>query len=175
MSCLGWKGGIGTSSRVVDVEGETGIVGVLVQSNFGGLLTIDGVQMPDLSPEQENAVDGSSIMMIVATDLPLSGHLLQRAARRATFGLARTGSRGGHGDYVIALSTTYRNDDRAVLRDAFMRSRGLIDHVFPSVADATEEAILNSMFMATRVVGRDGNTREALPIGQVVERLEARG
>lgn len=177
MSCLGWKGGIGTSSRVVDVEGETGIVGVLVQSNFGGLLTIDGVQMPDLSPEQEDAVDGSSIMMIVATDLPLSGHLLQRAARRATFGLARTGSRGGHGsgDYVIALSTTYRNDDRAVLRDAFMRSRGLIDHVFPSVADATEEAILNSMFMATRVVGRDGNTREALPIGQVVERLEARG
>jgi len=56
-----------------------------------------------------------------------------------------------------------------------MRSRGLIDHVFPSVADATEEAILNSMFMATRVVGRDGNTREALPIGQVVKRLEARG
>ncbi len=176
MSCLGRKGGIGRSSRMIDVEGEAGTVGVLVQSNFGGLLTIDGIQMPDLSPEQEDAADGSSITMIVATDLPLSGHLLQRAARRATFGLACTGSRGGHGsgDYVIGFSKTYRNEDKPGLRDAFRQNRGLIDIVFPAVADATEEAILNSMFKATRVVGRDGNTREALPIDQVLDRLGLR-
>ena len=115
-------------------------------------------------------------MMIVTTDLPLSGHLLQRTARRATFGLARTGSRVGHGsgDYVIAFSKTSRNEDKPGLRDAFRQNRGLIDIVFPAVADATEEAILNSMFKATRVVGRDGNTREALPIDQVLDRLGLR-
>ena len=110
-------------------------------------------------------------MMIVTTDLPLSGHLLQRTARRATFGLARTGSRGGHGsgDYVIAFSKTYRNEDKPGLRDAFRQNRGLIDIVFPAVADATEEAILNAMLAAETLTGINGYTVPALPHDRLSE------
>ena len=184
-SAFGWKGGIGTASRRVEIGGERRCIGVLVQSNFGGTLTINGVPMTGLEregreeredPPQESL--GSSIMIIVATDLPLSSRLLQRLARRAAFGLARTGSSGSHGsgDYVIAFSTTYRttpSDDPIVT--ALRENEGVIDTAFKAVADATEEAILNSMFMAVTVTGRDGHTRRALPIERVVARLRACG
>ena len=113
---------------------------------------------------------GSSIMMIIATDLPLSARLLNRICKRATFGLARTGSNGGHGsgDYVIAFSTTYRDGSQQKIREALAQREGLIDRVFTAVADATEESIYNAMFKATTLVGRDGHTRHALDIDQAL-------
>ena len=187
-SAFGFKGGIGTSSRLVEIGGERGVVGVLVQSNFGGALTIAGVSLADLRPRAPvgprtpaaptDAAQGSSIMMVVATDLPLSNRLLGRLAKRATFGLARTGSQGGHGsgDYVIAFSTTYRQPAAmAGARAALARDESLMDAAFRAVADATEEAIVNSLFQAERMVGRDGHTREALPVDQVVAILRQHG
>jgi D-aminopeptidase len=201
-SAFGFKGGIGTSSRLVELGGESGIVGVLVQSNFGGRLTIDGVAMSDLQPpaparrprgsppprggraepgRQGVAGDdpsGASIMIVVATDLPLSNRLLNRVAKRATIGMARAGGAGGHGsgDYVIAFSTTYRIPDAMPgARQALAEDESAIDGAFQAVADATEEAILNSLFRARTVVGRDGNRREAIPLDGVRERLRRAG
>jgi D-aminopeptidase len=174
---FGFKGGIGTSSRRVELGDQPGIIGVLVQSNFGGRLAIDGVPMHDVQAPARDAL-GASLMIIVATDLPLSNRLLNRVAKRATLGMARVGSGGGHssGDYVIAFSTTYRSPDqmatsRAVLAD----NERAIDVVFQAVADATEEAILNSLFRAHTVVGRDGHTHAALPLDAVLERLRRAG
>jgi len=178
MSAFGYKGGIGTSSRIVEVGGEPAIVGVLVQSNFGGRLTIDGVPMHDLQPPALTAPKDASLMVIVATDLPLSNRLLNRVSKRATLGMARTGSSGGHGsgDYVIAFSSTYRAPETmAKARESLAANESVIDVVFQAVADATEEAILNSMFRAHTVVGCDGHTREALPLEPVLERLRQAG
>jgi D-aminopeptidase len=173
MSALGFKGGIGTSSRVVEVGGQAGVVGVLVQSNFGGRLAIDGVAMSDLQAPVHDHGLGASLMMVVATDVPLSNRLLSRVARRATLGMARVGSSG---DYVIGFSTTYRSAGAMpAARRALADNEGGIDVVFQAVADATEEAILNSLFRAETVVGRDGNTREALPVDVVVDRLRRAG
>ena len=197
MSAFGFKGGIGTSSRLVEVGGDSCVVGVLVQSNFGGRLVISGVPMHDLQPVLprplgegrdlqpvlprplgEGRGEGSSLMMIVATDVPLSNRQLNRVSKRATLGMARTGSSGGHGsgDYVIAFSTTYRTPAlMSGARQALDEHEGAIDTVFQAVADATEEAILNSLFKAQTVVGRDGNTREALPLDMVLQRLRKAG
>ena len=178
MSAFGFKGGIGTSSRVVEVGGQGGVVGVLVQSNFGGRLIIHGVPMDDLQAQPRESAHGASLMMIVATDLPLSNRLLNRVSKRATLGMARTGSGGGHGsgDYVIAFSTSYRSPlAMPGARAALAGNESAIDVVFQATADATEEAILNSMFRAHTVVGRDGNTREALPLDTVLERLQRAG
>ena len=177
MSEFGFKGGIGTSSRMAEVGDDSGVVGVLVQSNFGGRLIIDGVPMHDLQPRVQ-PTSGASLMMIVATDIPLSNRLLNRVSKRATLGMARTGSTGGHGsgDYVIAFSTTYRASElMRGARRALDTNEGAIDNVFQAVADATEEAILNSLFRAHTVVGRDGHTREALPLDLVVDRLRKAG
>ncbi len=176
MTAFGFKGGIGTASRILEIAGERATLGVLVQANFGGRLTISGIPMDELrSPPPPPPSSGSSIMMIVATDLPLSNRLLFRVCKRATFGLARTGSSGGHGsgDYVIGFSTTYRRQDAMPgIREALARQEGVIEAAFQAVADATEEAILNAMFKAERMVGRDGHTREALPIDRVLEILD---
>jgi D-aminopeptidase len=177
---FGFKGGIGTSSRVVDVGGQTGTIATLVQSNFGGRLTIDGVSMEEVQREARAArsTAGASLMMIVATDLPLSNRLLNRVSKRATLGMARTGASGGHssGDYVIAFSTTYRAEDtmRAVRRELAANERA-VDVVFQAVADATEEAILNSLFRARTIVGANGNTLQALPLDAVLQRLRRAG
>ena len=177
-SAFGFKAGIGTSSRTVSIGGQEATLGVLVQSNFGGRLTIAGVSMDDLQAASRPVVDrGSSIMIVLATDLPLSNRLLNRLAKRATFGLARTGSSGGHGsgDYVIAFSTTYRQPDVMMpVREVLGDDEGSIDAAFQAAADATEEAILNSLFQAERMVGRDDHVREALPVDRVIEILKAR-
>jgi D-aminopeptidase len=171
MSTFGFKGGIGTSSRIIEINGEPGRIGVLVQSNFGGRFHLKGISMAEIAtfPQPPTKL-GSSIMMIIATDLPLSNRLLNRICKRATFGLARTGSNGGHGsgDYVIAFSTTYRNGSQQKIRDALTQREGIIDRVFTAVADATEESIYNAMFKATTLVGRDGHTRHALDIDQAL-------
>ena len=174
-----FKAGIGTASRVVEIGGQRGTIGVLVQSNFGGRLAIAGVSMEALQPQRpEPPKTGSSIMMVVATDLPLCNRLLNRVAKRATFGLARTGSSGGHGsgDYVLAFSTTYRQAGvMGEIRQALERNEGGIDAAFQATADATEEAIINSLLQAERMVGRDGHARECLPVEQAEEMLREAG
>ncbi|MFN7541931.1 MAG: P1 family peptidase [Acidobacteriota bacterium] len=153
--CFGWKGGIGTSSR--QVSGHT--VGVLVQSNYGGDLRIAGMPFPSGRPGPASA-DGS-IMIVVATDAPLEHRALSRLASRAIWGLGRTGSTGsnGSGDYAIAFST-FRNPISPLRGD-------LLSPLFQAVIEATEEAVLNSLFLARTIVG-NGLRVEALPVDRVV-------
>ena len=175
---FGWKGGIGTSSRVLPSALGGWTVGVLVQSNFGGILQVLGAPVGrelgqyafkrDVESPAERG-DGS-IVMIVATDAPLSDRNLRRLAARAIMGLSRTGSSAanGSGDYVIAFSTNAR------VRRAFNARRLTIEELaneemsglFEGAVEATEEAIYNSLFEATTVSG-SGHTAEAIPLDKV--------
>ena len=167
---FGFKGGIGSSSRVLPASLGGHTVGVLVQSNFGGVLTMGGVPVGRLldryafRDDLGDAADGS-IMIVVATDAPLDAGSLERLAKRAIAGLVRTGAAmtNGSGDYVIAFSTT--GADRPAVENS--KQSGL----FQAVAEATEEAIYNSLLQAETVTGHRG-TIEALPIERVRELLE---
>ena len=181
---FGWKGGIGTSSRRVDAGDSTWTVGVLVQSNFGGDLMILGVPIGRALGRQgvrqaaESQGPRGSVMIVVATDAPLSDRNLRRVAARAIIGLGRTGSAAanGSGDYVIAFSTS------PSVRRAFGAARltttelgnDAISGLFQAAVEATEEAIYNSLLMAHTVSAR-GGTVEALPIDEVVRILRAHG
>ena len=185
---FGWKGGIGTSSRHLAESDGGYTVGVLVQSNFGGQLTIAGVpvwkSLPDpaeyarsLKVPPPSTGDGS-IMMVVATDAPLDAANLQRLARRALVGLARTGSvmSNGSGDYVIAFSTAkenLRNPDVSVQPARSVAGEGMTP-LFEATAEATEEAIVNSLFRAHTVHGNRG-TAAALPLKPVLDALRRAG
>jgi len=185
MSCFEWKGGIGTDSRVVPEDSGGFTVGVLVQTNFGRghELVIAGVPVGQhiRPPNYRAASEYGSIMMVLATDAPLDGRQLERLARRAAFGLARTGStcHTGSGDTVIAFSTAYRIPDRpkAVLmsRQTLTNEHWVLSALGQAVVESIEEAIYNSMFMSRTMVGRDGNTRHGLPVDQVVALLRAHG
>lgn len=183
---FGWKGGIGTSSRRLRASLGGWTVGVLVQTNFGGVLTINGAPVGrelgrfmlqrELAPPQPGPADrgDGSIMIIVATDAPLDSRNLDRLAERALTGLARTGSgmTNGSGDYVIAFSThaqVRRRPGTAVATVADLPNDA-ISPLFQAVAEATEEAIYNSLFKATTVRGR-GMTVEALPLDRALEVL----
>jgi D-aminopeptidase len=133
--------------------------------------------MHDLEADVEDERGGASITIIYATDVPLSGSQLDRVSKRVMFGLARTGSHGGHGsgDYVIGFSTSFRNDAKPGIGDALRRDEALINVPFQAIAEATEEAILNAVFKATTLIGRDNVERKALPVDAVVERLQAAG
>jgi D-aminopeptidase len=181
-TALGWKGGIGTASRVVSSGAGSWTVGVLIQSNFGGDLHILGVPIGRLlgrkgiRPSDTQQSKGS-IMVVVATDAPLSERNLRRLAARALIGVGRTGSNmdNGSGDYVIAFSTSSEvrrrsNDTRRRITDLSNDSLGPL---FQGAAEATEEAIYNSLFMATTVRSRDG-TVEALPVSETLELVRAR-
>ena len=181
---FGWKGGIGTSSRKLAAGDGGHTVGVLVQSNFGGELTIAGVpvwkSLPDPAVYARSlavpppSTDDGSIMMVVATDAPLDAAQLQRLARRALVGLARTGSvmSNGSGDYVIAFSTAKQNrrDPDQPLQPAASVAGEAMSPLFQAAAEATEEAILNSLFRAHSVRGHRG-TAAALPLQPVLEAL----
>ncbi|EEF60706.1 peptidase S58 DmpA [Pedosphaera parvula Ellin514] len=177
---FGWKGGIGTSSRQLPANSGGHNVGVLVQSNYGGDLTIAGVPVGrELSRQQkENNSGDGSIMIIVATDAPLSARNLERLASRALVGLARTGSNmsNGSGDYVIAFSTALECRRRAdeQLHHVTELSNPAMSPLFQAVAEATEEAICNSMFQATSVKGFRA-TVEALPLESTLEILKKAG
>ena len=192
---FGWKGGIGTSSRVVPDELGGYTVGVLVQSNFGGILSIAGAPVgralgrysfqgtapgggaPAGAGRDDGQGDGDegqgSIMMVVATDAPLSPLKLERMARRAMMGLARTGSFAGNGsgDYVIAFSTAsgVRRGGEVVLAVEEVANNRM-SSLFLATVEATEEAVYNSLFKATTVSGM-GNSAEALPIDETLEVL----
>ncbi len=178
-SCFGWKGGIGTASRVLpdSVGGYT--TGVLVQSNFGRAraLTVCGVPVgqyiqPPSTPEPP-VRDGGSIMVVLATDAPLMGRQLRRLCVRVAAGLARTGSVYGHGsgDFCIAFSTAnsvpHRPASLTTTRTVLADERRVMGWLFPAVVESVEEAVLNSLFRAETVVGRDGHTRYGLPVEKV--------
>ncbi|HJQ09766.1 MAG TPA: P1 family peptidase [Gemmatimonadaceae bacterium] len=181
---FGWKGGIGTSSRRVPAQVGGYTVGVLVQSNFGGELQIMGAPVGQelrrkvSAAEPRPSADGS-IMMVVATDAPLSDRNLERLASRALFGLARTGSTesNGSGDYVIAFSTAQevrRTRDAQRLTTTEMGNTEQLSSLYEAVIEATEEAIYNSMFKATTVSSKAA-TVEAIPIDRVREILARYG
>jgi D-aminopeptidase len=180
---FGWKGGIGTSSRVTQGERVSFTVGVLVQSNYGGTLTINGAPVgrelsAQATPAQQRG-DGS-IMIIVATDAPLDSRNLNRLAQRAITGLARTGSSmsNGSGDFVIAFSTAEGVRRRSGTVPVPLSVQDLpndyMSGLFRAVADATEEAIYNSLFKATAMRSAT-TTVEALPIAKTVEILKKYG
>lgn len=181
---FGWKGGIGTSSRVLPKSLGGHTVGVLVQSNFGGVLQVLGAPVGkelgrfafrrDVSEERGNG----SIMIVVATDAPLLDRNLERLASRALMGLARTGSSAsnGSGDYVIAFSSNAAIRRKPPARRPIMQEleNEEMSPLFQAVVEATEEAIYNSMFMATRVESRVGKA-EPLPLDKVQEILRRYG
>jgi D-aminopeptidase len=170
---FGWKGGIGTSSRQTSVLDSTWTVGVLVQSNFGGDLHIMGVPIGRALGRSGVRQPGArgSIMIVVATDAPLSERNLRRVASRAIIGMGRTGSTmdNGSGDYVIAFSTNpkvRRRRDEPLTRAADLANDAM-SGLFQAAAEATEEAIYNSLFQATTVSSRLG-TVQALPLSEVL-------
>jgi len=181
---LGWKGGIGTSSRRVEAGDSTWTVGVLVQSNFGGDLLMLGVPVGRALGRQgvRRAADtqgpSGSIMIVVATDAPLSDRNLRRLAGRAIVGLARTGSSlgNGSGDYVIAFSTHpgVRRSFGATRRTTSELGNDEMTGLLQGVAEATEEAIYNSLLTATTVTAK-GGTVEAIPVAEVVRILGEHG
>ncbi|WP_428235133.1 P1 family peptidase [Gracilimonas sp.] len=182
-SALGFKGGIGTSSRQLPAKFAGYTVGVLVQSNFGGVLTIDGAPVGEelenhyLSSEVPYDVDGS-VMIIVATDAPLLSRNLERLAKRAFLGISRVGgfASNGSGDYVIAFSTHENVRIESTTYGSTQTYTELKNSattpLFLAAVEATEEAILNSLFMATTVTGDLGHTQQALPIPEVLEIME---
>jgi len=183
--CFGWKGGIGTASRKLPARYGGWILGVLVQTNFGGVLTIDGAPVGrelgryDFSPDGGPHTDSGSCMIVVATDAPLSPRDLERLAARAVFGLARTGSSYAHGsgDYAIAFSSApearVRHGETAPRARLLLPGEAL-SPLFEAVLEATEEAVYNSLFRATTVTG-NGVTADAIPIDRVVEVLRRYG
>jgi D-aminopeptidase len=191
MICHEFKGGIGTSSRVLSEADGGWAVGVLVQANYGArhLLRIDGVPVGELIPcsevpgfreerarlEQREPGDGS-IIIVVATDAPLLPHQCERLAQRATIGLARVGGIGANssGDIFLAFATGNRGlpvaEGKApLITSCQMVANDRMTPLFEACAEATEEAILNALCMATTTVGIEGRTMHALPLGRVRE------
>ncbi|MDT8401275.1 MAG: P1 family peptidase [Bacteroidales bacterium] len=178
--CFGFKGGIGTSSRLLPGSLGGYTVGVLVQTNFGGVLQIDGVPVGEeldrfsFSRNIDRGADGSC-MIVVATDAPLDARNLERLAKRAFMGLARTGgiASNGSGDYVIAFSVAAENlidsSERSPVREGSFLDNDHVSPLFLAAIEATEEAILNSLFAAETMTGNQGNKVEKLPLDEVLK------
>ena len=172
-----FKGGIGTSSRKIEIDGVSYTVGVLVQANYGGRegLMIAGVpvgrEIADLMPKQ-GTPDTGSIIVVVATDAPLLPHQLKRVVKRAALGIARNGGIGGNssGDIFIAFSTANAGAGKeASVATLKMLPNDRINPVFLGTVQATEEAIINAMIAAETMTGRDGNTVYAIPHDRLIE------
>lgn len=169
MCCLGLKGGIGSASRIVKLDDQEYTVGALVMSNFGGAgrLMIEGRHMgQEIKDKLEAQQDKGSIIMLIATDIPLSERQLKRVARRAGVGLARTGSYygNGSGDIAIAFTTANRvpHYSKTAVMDMKMISDNKIDGVFDATAEAVEEAIISSLYHAETTTGRAGKVKYGL-------------
>lgn len=181
--CLGFKGGIGTSSRILPKKKGGYTIGVLVQTNFGGILTINGAPVGEelnnyyMADDVPYVVDGSC-MIVIATDAPLSARNLKRLARRSFLAFGKVGSfsSNGSGDYSIAFSTHIENRIPYQISEMEKPIVDLSnDHMSPlflAVVEATEEAIYNSLFMATDMKGQKGRTMKALPVQQTLEILD---
>jgi len=181
--CLGFKGGIGTSSRVLPKEKGGYTVGVLVQTNFGGILSINGAPVGEelgnfyMAEDVPYVVDGSC-MIVIATDAPLSDRNLERLSKRSFLAFGKVGSfsSNGSGDYAIAFSThpslriPYQTNQKVVNIPQLRNDE--ISPLFLAVVEATEEAIYNSLFMASRMRGQKGRVMPALPIKKTLEILD---
>lgn len=185
--CMGWKGGIGTASRIVQA-GDNYTVGVLVQTNFNGVLTIAGAPVGQklgryLLQEQagEEKPEHGSCIVVVATDAPLDARQLRRLAQRALLGLASVGSpmTHGSGDYAIAFSTDPSLQSKYESNDGYERHKVLRDDrlspLFQAAKEATEEAVVNSLVKAVTTTGHNGYTAEAIPIDRVVRICKEHG
>ncbi len=196
MTCYDFKGGIGTASRKLPDKLGGYTVGVLVQANFGWRpqLLIDGVPVgrelqrykplrrkSENPPEIKTTLDSGSVIVVVATDAPCSYRQLNRLAVRAQNGLARTGSHTGNtsGDFVIAFSTTRRKkhfaDALTYHVEQIVEQGDLINHLFWSVVEATEEAVLNALFKADTMIGRDDRVVAGLPLEETVDLMRRYG
>ena len=169
MCCLGLKGGIGSASRIVKLDDKEYTVGALVMSNFGGAgrLLIEGRHMgQEIKDKLEAQQDKGSIIMLIATDIPLTERQLKRVARRAGVGLARTGSYYGNGSGDIAIAFTTANQvphySKTAVMDIKMISDNKIDPVFDMAAEAVEEAIISSLYHAETTTGRAGKVKYGL-------------
>lgn len=180
--CLGFKGGIGTSSRVLPENLGGWKIGILVQTNFGGILQIAGapvgIELGEYYLKDKiNYDQGGSCMIVIATDAPLDCRQLKRLAKRAMLGLARTGSilSHGSGDYVIAFSTSKENrisyNPPELLRKIPVINDDFLSPLFLAVIEAVEEAIYNSLTMAESMKGMDGHFVKALPLDRTKEIL----
>lgn len=179
--CFQYKGGIGTASRIVPKELGGYTVGVLVQTNFGGVFELSGVPIAkelDNYPRQFTYDVDGSCMIVVATDAPILARNLERLAKRAIMGLAKTGgiASNGSGDYVIAFSTAEENripysSQNKTSSPELLRNEAMTP-LFLATIEATEEAILNSLFAAETMVGRDGHEIKALPVSPILEIME---
>jgi len=176
--CFGFKGGIGTSSRVIPKSKGGYTVGVLVQTNFGGVLEINGApiakELKSYPYKNDMEADGSC-MIIVITDAPIGSRNLERMAKRAMLGLAKTGgiASNGSGDYVIALSTSKENlidsKNDAAFHQRKELKNGEVTPLFLATIEATEEAIINSLFAARDMIGRANHKIKALPIDSILK------
>lgn len=182
-STLGWKGGIGTSSRALPEELGGYTVGALVQTNYGGILRIDGVPVgrrlgkysfrqvveSGEASSSTGSEDEGSCMIILATNAPVSPRNLERMAKRAMLGLARTGSysSNGSGDFVIAFSTLNRRTGDQAPRPDSLLPNSRMSPLFLGSVEAVEEAVYNALTAATTVEGRNGHTQEALPLDRL--------
>lgn len=183
MTCYGFKGGIGTASRVVAVGGKSYVVGVLVNANHGQThqLLINGVAVGRTLAQEKTPQKSKegSIVMIIATDAPMNQRQLERLSRRACLGLARTGACANHGsgDFALSISLSRRlprlNPD--IVLNLPEIHNDSIGPFFEAAAEATEEAILNSLFVADTVSGRDGNQSPGLPVERCLEILNEHG
>ncbi|MBA4185391.1 MAG: P1 family peptidase, partial [Acidobacteria bacterium] len=201
---FGFKGGIGTASRRLPVSLGGYTVGVLVQTNYGGILTIDGAPvgvelgkyyLKDVIEKSENSkqnvsqnkndinvlADGS-IIIVIATDAPMDARQLKRMAARSMMGLARTGAAAtnGSGDYAVAFSTAPEvrvktASDNRTPREVKLLLNDAMSPLFLATIEATEEAIYNSLFRATTVTGRENRTVEALPVEKTITILRKYG
>ncbi len=186
MRCYGFKGGVGTSSRRLEAAQGGYTVGALAVANFGrrDLLRVDGLpvgrHLAEWNGEALESEDEGSIMMVLATDAPLTGRQLLRVAKRAGLGLARTGSAGGHGsgDFVVAFSTANRTP--LVTRgltcriEVLVETSGALNPLFQATVEAVEEAVLNALCMAETMTGRDGHVVHALPLDYITLLMSAR-
>ena len=183
--CFGFKGGIGTSSRVLPESLGGYTIGVLVQTNYGGSLEIDGVQVGQqlhrhdfINHVRRNENVDGSCMMVVITDAPLDSRNLERVAKRAMMGMAKTGgiASNGSGDYVIALSVAPENliNDKAKKITSTVLANSEMSSIFAATIETTAEALWNSLFMATSMTGRAGYHVDALPVDKVLEMLRNR-
>ncbi len=184
--CFGFKGGIGTSSRKLPERLGGFTVGVLVQTNFGGILQVNGAPVGEelgryYLKEESGTSPNGSCMIVVATDAPLDARNLKRLAARSVFALARTGSSAsnGSGDYAIAFCTA--PDCRIPMSPAGriltvpVLQNDAVSPLFQAVLEATEEAVYNSLFMASSVTGFGGHSAEAIPVERVVEICKKHG
>jgi D-aminopeptidase len=180
--CFGYKGGIGSASRKLPISLGGYTVGVIVQSNFGGVLEINGAPIgKELNTyylqDQLTKKEDGSCMIVVATDAPLDARNLTRLAKRAFMGLAKTGgiAHNGSGDYVIAFSTDSLNriahTSSNMIQQQSILANDAVSPLFLAAIEATEEAIINSLFAATTTTGKEGKKIEALPKEKVLSIL----